>query len=142
MVKSAVLAMDTAQEFLQAPARVAASTSTSSSWPEPAKRGWTTWLTAAVDSRVAAAIPIVIDVLNVDTVHGPACRDVRLLGAQALYDYHYNHITEHIGTPELAFMLKNEDPYLFRKRLTMPKYIVNATRGSVLPARRLAELLE
>jgi len=125
MVKSAVLAMDTAQEFLKSSEGgslnidkfIVAGAS---------KRGWTTWLTAAVDSRVAAAIPIVIDVLNVEQF---MVQHVETYGfwAKALYDYHYNKITEHIGTPEMAFMLKNEDPYLFRKRLTMPKYVVNAS---------------
>jgi len=125
MVKSSVLAMDTAQEFLKSSAGgslnidkfIVAGAS---------KRGWTTWLTAAVDPRVVAAIPIVIDVLNVEKF---MTQHIETYGfwARSLYDYHYNHITEHIGTPELDFMLRNEDPYLFRKRLTMPKYVVNAS---------------
>lgn len=125
MVKSAVLAMDTTQEFLRSSEGgnlvvdkfIVAGAS---------KRGWTTWLTAAVDSRVAAAIPIVIDVLNVDVFMR---QHVETYGfwARALYDYHYNHITDHIGTKEMEFLLKNEDPYLFRKRLTMPKYVINAS---------------
>lgn len=32
------------------------------------KRGWTTWTTAAVDKRVFAAIPIVMDMLDFNTV--------------------------------------------------------------------------
>lgn len=32
------------------------------------KRGWTTWTTAAVDKRVFAAIPIVMDMLSLNTV--------------------------------------------------------------------------
>ena len=32
------------------------------------KRGWTTWLTMAVDKRVFAAIPIVMDMLSLNTV--------------------------------------------------------------------------
>lgn len=33
------------------------------------KRGWTTWTTAAVDKRVFAAIPIVMDLLNLNQVN-------------------------------------------------------------------------
>jgi PhoPQ-activated pathogenicity-related protein len=32
------------------------------------KRGWTTWTTAAVDKRVFAAVPIVMDMLDLNTV--------------------------------------------------------------------------
>ncbi len=32
------------------------------------KRGWTTWTTAAVDKRVIAAIPIVMDMANFNAV--------------------------------------------------------------------------
>ncbi len=125
MVKSSVLAMDTAQEFLRSGAGgglqvdkfVVAGAS---------KRGWTTWLTAAVDPRVVGAVPIVIDVLNVEKF---MVQHFETYGfwASSLYDYFYNHITEHIGQKDLTFMLANEDPYLFRKRLTMPKYMVNAS---------------
>ena len=33
------------------------------------KRGWTTWTTAAVDKRVFGAIPIVMDMLDFNTVN-------------------------------------------------------------------------
>ena len=32
------------------------------------QRGWTTWMTAAVDSRVVAAVPIVMDLVNINRV--------------------------------------------------------------------------
>ena len=35
----------------------------------PSKRGWATWLTMAVDKRVFAAVPIVMDLLNLNTVN-------------------------------------------------------------------------
>ncbi|HNN91000.1 MAG TPA: PhoPQ-activated protein PqaA family protein [Pseudomonadota bacterium] len=125
MVKSAVLAMDTAREFLYS--------KDGGNLPldgfvvmGASKRGWTTWLTAAVDPRVVGCVPIVIDVLNVNKF---MTQHIESYGfwALSLYDYYYNHITERIGTKEMNTLLQNEDPYFFRDSLKMPKYIVNAT---------------
>jgi PhoPQ-activated pathogenicity-related protein len=71
MVKSAVRAMDCVQELLASDqgGKVTIEKFVVSGG---SKRGWTTWCTAAVDKRVAAAIPIVIDVINV-----PACGSTR-----------------------------------------------------------------
>lgn len=125
MVRAAVRAMDATQAFLKTPQGggmapdkfIVAGAS---------KRGWTTWLTAAVDKRVSAVLPIVIDVLNVNKF---MVQHVETYGfwARSLYDYHYNKVTEQIGTKAAEAMLENEDPYYFRRRLTMPKYMLNAT---------------
>jgi PhoPQ-activated pathogenicity-related protein len=90
------------------------------------KRGWTTWITAAVDKRVVAAIPIVIDVLNVrkSMIHHYSAYG---FWAPAIGDYVRHKIPEWMDTPEYAALLKLVDPYSYRDRLTMPKYMVNAT---------------
>ena len=65
MTKAAVRAMDTVTAFGAAPegggVRVQKFVVAGAS-----KRGWTTWTTAAVDRRVVAIAPLVIDVLNVE----------------------------------------------------------------------------
>lgn len=89
------------------------------------KRGWTTWATAAVDKRVVAIVPIVIDVLNVEKSmqHHYAAYG---FWAPAVGDYTMFRIMEWMGTPENKALLKIEDPYEYRQRLTMPKFIINA----------------
>lgn len=90
------------------------------------KRGWTTWTTAAVDHRVIGIIPIVIDTLNLQ----PAAKhhfEAYGFWAPAIKDYTDMHLSDWAGTPQNAALMKIEDPYEYRARLTMPKYIVNAS---------------
>src|SRR5207237_7243722 len=64
MVKSAVRAMDTITALMASDTggRIDVSKFVVAGG---SKRGWTTWLTGAVDERVVAIVPIVIDVVNV-----------------------------------------------------------------------------
>jgi PhoPQ-activated pathogenicity-related protein len=90
------------------------------------KRGWTTWTTAAVDSRVIAIAPAVIDLLNVERsfVH-----HWQAYGAwsDAVNDYVEHGIMNWMGTPEFRALMRIEEPYEYRDRLTLPKMIVNAS---------------
>jgi len=89
------------------------------------KRGWTTWITGAVDRRVVAIIPIVIDVLNVDMSirHHFAAYG---FWAPSLGNYVEHRITERNNHPRMGALYKLVDPYFYRHRLTIPKFIVNS----------------
>ena len=90
------------------------------------KRGWTTWTTAAVDPRVVAIAPAVIDVLNVE--HSMQYHhDVYGYWAEAIGDYTDLKIMDRIHTPEFRALTKIVDPYTYIDRLTMPKYIIAST---------------
>jgi PhoPQ-activated pathogenicity-related protein len=90
------------------------------------KRGWTTWITAAVDRRVVGIAPLVIDVLNVEPsfIH-----HWRAYGfwAPAVKDYVEQGIMEWRGTPQFRALMRLVEPYEYRARLTMPKLILNAS---------------
>jgi len=90
------------------------------------KRGWTTWTTAAVDKRVVAIMPIVIDMLNIEPsfIH-----HFRVYGfyAPAVDDYTEAGIMQWSNTREYRNLMKIEEPFEYRDRLTMPKFIVNST---------------
>jgi PhoPQ-activated pathogenicity-related protein len=122
MTKSAVRAMDAVTSFMNEQG-VAVSRFVVAG---ASKRGWTTWTTAAVDERVVAIVPLVIDLLNVQSsfVH-----HYRAYGfwAPAIADYERMDIMRWMRTPEFGALMRIEDPYEYRERLTMPKYIVNST---------------
>ncbi|MSU85061.1 MAG: hypothetical protein EXS21_08135, partial [Pedosphaera sp.] len=65
MTKSVVRAMDAVSAFTATPAGGAQAVETYVV-AGGSKRGWTTWTTAAVDKRVVALCPIVIDMLNIE----------------------------------------------------------------------------
>lgn len=89
------------------------------------KRGWTTWTVAAVDKRVVGIAPAVIDVLNVDDSL-ESHRRAYGFWAPAIGDYESMDILSRIHTPEFAKLQEVVDPYSYRERLTMPKYILNS----------------
>ncbi len=125
MTKSAVRAMDTVTSFCaskeggEVPVNsfVVAGGS---------KRGWTTWTTAAVDKRVVAIVPIVIDLLNLEPsfIHH---WEAYGFYAPAVGDYTAMGIMDWQGTPEYRNLMKIVEPYQYRERFTMPKFIINAT---------------
>ncbi|MDZ4761919.1 MAG: PhoPQ-activated protein PqaA family protein [Alphaproteobacteria bacterium] len=128
MVKSGVKAMDAAQEFLASEAGGATQID-QFVVAGGSKRGWTTWLVGAVDERVIAIMPMVIDALNSEAI---TRRHFEVLGffAPSLGDYVNHGLFPHkIGTPDYQAVLAIEDPYNYRDRarLTIPKYIINAS---------------
>ncbi len=125
MVKSAVRAMDTVQA-LMAGERGGKIDVEQFVVAGGSKRGWTTWLTGAVDDRVVAIVPIVIDVLNVDASirHHYAAYG---FWAPALNDYDHHDVLARLNDPQLEDLYRLVDPISYRHRLTMPKYLVNAT---------------
>ena len=89
------------------------------------KRGWTTWTTAAVDKRVVAIAPLVIDTLNVEKAL-PHHYEAFGSWSPALQDYVDMKTFDWLGTPRMKELMDIEDPYSYLDRLTMPKYIVNS----------------
>ena len=125
MTKSAVRAMDAITAFTASPAGGGSSV-TRFVVSGASKRGWTAWTTAATDRRVIAVAPAVIDMLNVEPsfIH-----HWRAYGAwsDAVKDYVQQGIMDWMGTPEFRALMRIEEPYQYRDRLTMPKYMVNAS---------------
>jgi PhoPQ-activated pathogenicity-related protein len=80
------------------------------------KRGWTAWTAAAVDKRVAAVVPVVIDLLNVEESFEHHYRAYGFW-APAIAAYQASGIMRWAGTTELTALLKIEDPYSYTDRL-------------------------
>ena len=124
MVKSAVRAMDTITAFCgglpERPVGVATFVVTGYS-----KRGWTSWLTAAVDRRVIATVPTVIDMLNTKKSMQHQYRSYGEY-AEAVHDYVENEILSNMETPEMDGVLSQLDPFSYRDRYTMPKLVLNS----------------
>ncbi len=123
MVKSAVRGMDAAtafaqQEFGQKLERFVVSGAS--------KRGWTTWLSAAVEPRIKAIAPAVIDMLNLKAQTQWA---EKMYGRQSerIRAYTELHLTERMDEPRMVELRGWVDPYSYRSRYTQPKLILLGT---------------
>lgn len=129
MVKAAVAGMDAATDIVRDEHRldVRGFVVTGAS-----KRGWTSWLTAAVDTRVVGIVPQVIDMLSMD-------RHLRLqvqsFGglSEKLDDYSSRGVEKLLDTPRGRDLIDIVDPYAYRDRLTSPKLISLGTNDPYWP---------
>ena len=123
MVKSATAAMDATQQIAadEADLDIERFVVTGAS-----KRGWTTYLTAAADDRVAGIAPMVIDMLDL-----PAQMRQQLATygrfSPMIEEYQREGVMSALTTPRGSELVSIVDPFAYRDRLTMPKLIVLGT---------------
>ena len=129
MVKSAVRAMDAVQEVCRREwdMDVPAFTVTGAS-----KRGWTTWLTGAVDKRATAIAPMVIDTLN---MRPQMKHQLDAWGAfsEQIHDYTERGLQEALATDAGDSLRDIVDPYSYRHVLEQPKLIMIGTNDRYWP---------
>lgn len=129
MVKSAVRAMDAVQAYAAErwSLEISGFTVTGAS-----KRGWTTWLTAAVDERVRALAPMVFDVLNMPPQLDHQRETWGVLSEQ-IADYEQRGITARLATPAGERLLDIVDPYRYRASIRQPKVVILGTNDPYWP---------
>jgi PhoPQ-activated pathogenicity-related protein len=129
MVKSTARAMDAVQAFTRERWQMQVDSFTVAG---ASKRGWTSWLTAAVDPRVASVAPMVIDMLNL-----PAQIELQRATfgglSEQVQDYANIGLADRVASERGRRLLSIVDPYSYRAELTAPKLIVLATNDRYWP---------
>jgi PhoPQ-activated pathogenicity-related protein len=129
MVKSTVRGMDAMQSIAR------------EKWGTPidsftvsgaSKRGWTAWLTAAVDKRVMAVAPMVIDVLNMGAQMDHQ-RETWGEVSEEIRDYAALDLPTRLKTERGQELLSMVDPFSYRQQLTRPKMILLSTNDRYWP---------
>jgi PhoPQ-activated pathogenicity-related protein len=94
------------------------------------KRGHTSWLAAAVDSRIKGIIPIAIDVLN-----APAQmpHHLKSFGSYNTPSEDATNFLNELEKPLGKTLFNMIDPYVYKDRLALPKLIVSATNDDYFP---------
>lgn len=123
MVKSAVSAMNAVEDFAQKQYGIEVEKFVVTG---ASKRGWTTWLTAVADDRVAGIAPIVIDTLN---LRPQMKHQLETWGeySEQIADYTSKGLVEVMNEKPEIPLWRWVDPYTYRSKLTLPKLIINGT---------------
>ncbi len=129
MTRAAVAAMDAVSEWSKK--------QEAATWPWGAiekfvvggasKRGWTTWLTGAMDSRVSAIVPIVYDNLNIREQLALQREQYQGGYSEKIHDYVERGLFEMIDTPRGIQALTLIDPWTYRDQLHIPAFMLLAT---------------
>jgi PhoPQ-activated pathogenicity-related protein len=129
MVKSVVRAFDASSEAAQR------------EWGAPlerftviggSKRGWTTWLTAAIDDRVTAIAPVVIDALNMER-HFPHQIEAWGTPSESIKPYTDLGLDRILSSAEGAELREIVDPFSYRDQITQPKIVMLAANDEYFP---------
>ena len=123
MVKSTVRAMDAVQAYTKTKWGLDIETFTVTG---ASKRGWTTWLTGAVDKRATAIAPMVIDVLNM-APHMKHARAIWGGPSEKVEPYTKRGLLDKLDTTAGRRLLQIVDPFSYRSSLEQPKLIINGT---------------
>ncbi|MDR4509856.1 MAG: PhoPQ-activated pathogenicity-related family protein [Candidatus Brocadiaceae bacterium] len=129
MVKSVVRTMDTIETFCL---NVLGKTVNNFVVSGASKRGWTTWLTGAVDKRVKAIAPMVFEVINMEV---QLKYQIETWGtySEEILDYVSMDIQKKLNTDNALTLRMMVDPYEYRNLLTVPKLIFIGTNDPYWP---------
>lgn len=90
------------------------------------KRGWTTWLAAAIDPRIVGIAPMVFDMLNM-TAQTAWAQKVYGRQSEKIHDYTDAKLVQRLEEPRVKQLQEWVDPYSYREQYTMPKLILLGT---------------
>lgn len=133
MTKSVVKAMDAVQQIIEHEVNFKITHFVVSG---VSKRGSAVWLAALADNRINAIVPIVINTVNIKPMLDKTYSSYNKHWPPAFHDYVSAHISDQIEKPEFAQLIKVIDPYsylncdhceAYKQRLSIPKYIINAS---------------
>jgi PhoPQ-activated pathogenicity-related protein len=131
MVKGVVRAMDAIQDFLSRQRHLSTVGFVVSG---ASKRGWTAWLTPAVDARVRAIAPWVYDNLNLEQQMRHQRETWGHFSGQ-IAEYTERGLPQRLlaGDPGAMALAALVDPFSYRQHLTVPKLITLATNDRYWP---------
>lgn len=96
------------------------------------KRGWTTWLSAAMDERVKGLVPMVIDMLSLEQ-HVSLQRKSFGRLSEMLGDYTSRGIEQVLGSPRGRELVQIVDPIGYREQIVQPKIVALGTNDPYWP---------